>query len=101
MKKSIAASVLTLGVLYSSPSAANPQDAINTGTQDSESLFDKALTKGAKKVIKKAATKVFGKIIGFGIGEMLDSTSLNENEDEAVKKMNEEWEKQQEGKQAE
>lgn len=95
MKRSIYAPAIALAILNGSPAMANPQDAINAGTENGKNLFESAFNEGAESVIKKAAKKVFGKVIGFGVGELIDSKPLGVGEDEAVRQMKVEWERQQ------
>lgn len=98
MRNIFPASTIAAALICGSQAIASPQDAIRTGNNQNNSRFDQAIDKGSAFVIKKAVTFVAGKIVGFGVGEMLNSRSLNAGEDAAVRRMNEQWRRQQESR---
>lgn len=95
MIRFVPASTIAAALIFGSQAIASPQDAINTGNSQNSSRLDKAVDKGSAFVIKKAVTFVAGKVVGFGVGEMLNSRPANAGEDAAVRQMNEQWRQQQ------
>lgn len=95
MKNILPAFTIAASLLCGSQALANPQDAVNTGTAKGNNYFQKATDKATAAIIKKAVTFAVGKVVGGAVGELLNSGAVNANEDAAVKKMKEQWERQQ------
>ena len=98
MRKFIPASTIAAALLCGSQAMADPRDAVNSGGASESSWLQRAVDKGVTTIIKKGATFIAGRVVGFGVGQMLDSNTLNAGEDAAVRRMNEQWRQQQENR---